>query len=58
MCSIATRNGSSTFYEHGRITEPQTRATLRNALTQTIGKGKGKGKGRGKVRPRTGHEGP
>ena len=56
MCWVLTRNGRSTFYEYGLITESQTQATLRNAITQIIGKGKGKGKG--KVHPRTGHEGP
>jgi len=54
MCCVLTRNGRSTFfsYKHGLITEPQTRATLRNDITQIIGKGKGK------FHPRTGHEGP
>jgi hypothetical protein len=54
MCCILTRNGRSTFYsyEHGLIIEPQTRATLQNAITQIIGKDKGK------FHPTTGHEGP
>ena len=52
MCYVLTRNGRSTFYEHGLITEPKRRATLRNATTQIIGKGKDK------VRPGTGHESP
>jgi hypothetical protein len=52
ICCVLTRNGRSTFYEQGLITEPQTRATLRNAIKQIIGKGNDK------VHPRTGHEGP